>query len=33
MNEKDREILLKMAKAWDDRAREAERREKPESDR
>lgn len=28
MDLKDREILLKMAKAWEDRAREAERNEK-----
>ena len=28
MNAKDRETLLKMAKAWEDRAREAERNEK-----
>jgi hypothetical protein len=27
MDEKDREILLKMAKAWEGRAREAERSE------
>ena len=28
MNAKDRKPLLKMAKAWEDRAREAERNEK-----
>jgi hypothetical protein len=28
MNAKDRETLLKMTKAWEDRAREAERNEK-----
>lgn len=33
MDPNDREILLKMAKAWEDRAREAERNEKAESDR
>jgi hypothetical protein len=26
MNQKDREVLLKMAAAWEDRAKEAERR-------
>ena len=30
INAKDRETLLKMAKAWEDRAREAERNEKKE---
>jgi hypothetical protein len=29
MNPKDREALLKMAEAWEDRAREAERSSKP----
>ena len=34
MNAEDRETLLKMARAWEDRAREAERHEKKaESDR
>jgi hypothetical protein len=33
MNAEDRETLLKMAQAWEDRAREAERREKTESER
>jgi hypothetical protein len=33
MDAKDREPLLRMAKAWEDRAREAERNEKAESDR
>jgi hypothetical protein len=33
MDAKDRETLLRMAKAWEDRAREAERNEKAESDR
>ena len=28
MNAEDRETLLKMAQAWEDRAREAERRER-----
>jgi hypothetical protein len=32
-NAEDRETLLKMAQAWEDRAREAERREKTESER
>ena len=32
MDAKDRETLLKMAEAWEDRAREAERREKTESE-
>jgi hypothetical protein len=32
MDPKDRETLLKMAQAWEDRAREAERNEKAESD-
>lgn len=33
MDANDRETLLKMAKAWEDRAREAERNEQAESDR
>jgi hypothetical protein len=33
MNAEDRETLLKMAQAWEDRAREAEPREKTESER
>jgi len=32
MNAEDQETLLKMAQAWEDRAREAERREKTESE-
>jgi hypothetical protein len=32
MSPKDREILLEMARAWEDRAREAERHEKADSE-
>jgi hypothetical protein len=32
MNAEDQEILLKMARAWEDRARESEQREKPQSE-